>query len=95
MRIDQLILRPVVTEKSTMLRNKYNKYTFIVHKNANKISVQDAIKNLFDVTPIKVNIINIRGKKKRVRYKLGYTSSYKKAVITLKQGEKIGIFEGA
>ena len=95
MRIDQLILRPVMTEKSTMLRHKYNKYTFIVHKNANKILVQDAIKNLFDVTPIKVNIINVRGKKKRVRYKLGYTSSYKKAIITLKQGEKIGIFEGA
>ncbi len=95
MRIDQLIIRPVMTEKSTMLRNKYNKYTFIVHKNANKISVQDAIKNLFDVTPLNVNIINVRGKKKRVRYKLGYTSSYKKAIITLKEGEKIGIFEGA
>lgn len=95
MRTDQLILRPVMTEKSTMLRTKYNKYTFIVHKSANKISVQDAIKNLFNVTPIKVNIINVRGKKRRVRYKLGYTSSYKKAIITLKQGEKIGIFEGA
>ena len=95
MRTDQIILRPVMTEKSTMIRNKYNKYTFIVHKNANKISVQDAIKNLFDVTPIKVNIINVRGKKRRVRYKLGYTSSYKKAIITLKQGERIGIFEGA
>lgn len=95
MRTDQLILRPVMTEKSTILRTKYNKYTFIVHKNANKVLVQDAIKNLFNVTPINVNIINVRGKKRRVRYKLGYTSSYKKAIITLKQGEKIGIFEGA
>ena len=95
MRDDQIILRPIMTEKSTMLRDAYNKYSFIVHKDANKILIKNAIKNLFDVTPLKVNIINIRGKKKRVRYKFGYTSSFKKAIITLKQGDKIGIFEGA
>ncbi len=95
MRNDQIILRPIMTEKSTMLKDAYNKYTFVVHKSANKILIKDAIKSLFDVTPLKVNILNVRGKKKRVRYKYGYTASYKKAIITLKQGDKISIFEGA
>ena len=95
MRNDQIILKPLMTEKSTMLKDAYNKYSFIVHKDANKILIKNAIKNLFNVNPISVNVINIRGKKKRVRYKFGYTSSYKKAIITLKKGDKIGIFEGA
>lgn len=95
MRNDQIILRPIMTEKSTMLKDAYNKYSFIVHKNANKILVKNAIKDLFNVSPLTVNIINVRGKKKRVRYKFGYTSSYKKAIVTLKKGDKIGIFEGA
>jgi large subunit ribosomal protein L23 len=95
MRNDQIILRPIMTEKSTMLKDSYNKYSFIVHKNANKILVKNAIKDLFNVSPLTVNIINVRGKKKRVRYKFGYTSSYKKAIVTLKKGDKIGIFEGA
>ena len=95
MKNDQIIIKPIMTEKSTMLKDNYNKYSFIVHKNANKILIKNAIKSLFDVNPLNVNIINVRGKKKRVRYKFGYTSSYKKAIVTLKKGDKIGIFEGA
>ncbi|MCK4796182.1 MAG: 50S ribosomal protein L23 [Spirochaetes bacterium] len=95
MRDDEIILKPWVTEKSTSLREKYNKYTFIVYKNVNKITIGNCIQRIFEVKPIHVNIINVKGKKKRVRYKYGYTSSYKKAIVTLKKGEKIGIFEGA
>ena len=95
MKSDSVILKPVMTEKSTALREQNNKYTFIVHKDANKIIVKDAIQKLFEVTPLSVNIINTKGKKKRVRYKYGYTAGYKKAVITLKKEDKIGIFEGA
>lgn len=95
MRDDQIILKPWVTEKSTMLRETNNKYTFIVHNEANKITIKKAIKSLFDVVPTEVNIMNIKGKRKRVRYRYGYTSAYKKAVVTLNKGDKIGIFEGA
>lgn len=95
MREDQIILKPHITEKSTGLREKENKYTFIVHKDANKIMVRKAIQKLFNFKPIEVKIMNIDGKRKRVRYKFGYTASYKKAIVTLKKGDKIGIFEGA
>jgi len=95
MRDDQLIIRPISTEKSTLVREKYNKYCFVVHEDANKIMIKSAIKNLFNVTPLTVNIIKVKGKRKRVRYKYGYTSSYKKAIISLAQGDKIGLFEGA
>lgn len=94
LRDDQIIIRPHVTEKANRLREKENKYVFIIHKNANKIMVKDAVRRLFNVEPLAVNIVNIRGKKRRVRYKYGYTSSYKKAIVTLKKGDKISIFEG-
>jgi len=95
MKHNDIILKPIVTEKSTMLREKFNKYSFIVDKKANKIEITNAIKAMFDVNPISVNVINVNGKKKRVRYRFGYTASYKKAVIALKKGDKIALFEGA
>ncbi len=91
---NEILIRPVLTEKATFLREKFNKYVFIVHKKADKISIKRAIKEIFNVEPIAVNIINKMGKKKRVRYKYGYTPSIKKAIVTLKKGDKIGIFEG-
>lgn len=94
MNSNEILIRPVLTEKSTYLRDKLNKYVFIVHKNADKISIKKAVKEIFNVDPISVNIVNRKGKKKRVRYKYGYTPSIKKAIITLKKGDKIGIFEG-
>jgi large subunit ribosomal protein L23 len=95
MRPDEIIIRPIVTEKSTLLREKYNKYMFVVNKCANKILIKDAVKKIFNVAPTAVNIINVKGKKKRVRYRYGYTSSYKKAIISLNKNDKIGLFEGA
>ena len=95
MRDDQIILKPWMTEKSTMLRDKFNRYTFIVNPKVNKLTVSDAIQRMFNVSPVNVNIINVRGKKKKVRYKYGFTSSYKKAIVTLNKGDKIPIFEGA
>ena len=92
---NEIIIRPIVTEKSTHLKEKENKYTFIVHKDANKILIKEAIKKLFSVTPLSINVMNVKGKQKKVRFKYGFTSSYKKAIVTLKKGDKIGIFEGA
>lgn len=95
MRSEEIILRPILSEKSTLLRDKSNKFVFVVSKDANKIMIKSAIKELFDVVPEKVNVVNLRGKLKRVRYKYGMTSSLKKAIITLKKGDKISVFEGA
>ena len=92
--MDQVIIEPVLTEKTNVLREQ-NKYVFKVDARANKIQVMEAIKDLFDVHPVKCNIINVKGKPKRVRYRKGYTASWKKAVITLPTSEKIALFEGA
>jgi len=91
---ETIIIRPYITEKTTYLREKFNKYTFVVSKDADKISIEKAVKSMFGVVPIKVNVVNVRGKLKRQRYKYGYTSSFKKCILTLKKGEKISIFEG-
>ncbi len=95
MRSEEIILKPVVSEKSTNIREKANKYVFIVSKDANKIMVKDAINDLFGVMPAKVNVVNVMGKLKRVKYKYGRTASFKKAIVTLKEGDKISVFEGA
>lgn len=94
MKISEVIVRPILTEKSTLLREKENKYSFRVHKKANKLMVKKAIIEAFNVHPEEVNMLNMKGKKKRVRYKQGFTSSFKKAIVTLRKGEKISIFEG-
>lgn len=90
---DQIIINPIVTEKSNRDREK-NKYTFRVNPRANKLEIMKAIQDLFEVKPLKCNIINVKPKPKRVRYKVGYTSNWKKAVITLAKNDKITIFEG-
>lgn len=95
LRDDQIIVKPHITEKSTSLRVDENKYVFVVHKDANKIMIKDAVRRLFGVEPISVSVINKKGKRRRVRYKYGFTSSFKKAIVTLKKGDKIAIFEGA
>ena len=95
MRSEEIIIKPVLSEKSTDLREKENKYTFVVSREANKIMIKEAVLELFDVKPLSVNIINVKGKKKRVRYKYGYTAAYKKAIVKLEAKDKIAVFEGA
>lgn len=95
MRSEEILLRPVLSEKSTALREKDNKYVFVVHGDANKIMIKNAIKELYNVDPSGVNVMNTEGKMKRVRYKYGKTASFKKAIVTLKKGDKLSIFEGA
>ncbi len=92
--MDHVIIEPVLTEKTNLLRER-SKYVFKVDPRANKIQVMEAVRDLFDVHPVKCNIINVKGKPKRVRYRKGYTASWKKAVVTLPDSEKIALFEGA
>lgn len=84
-----IIIEPVISEKSTELSQKQGKYVFKVEKKANKHQIKDAIEHIFNVKVEKVNTMNYRGKKKFVRGRFGKTASWKKAVVTLKEGQKI------
>ncbi|MDC7244849.1 MAG: 50S ribosomal protein L23 [Sphaerochaetaceae bacterium] len=99
MRADQVIIQPVLTEKSNIARElEEKKYTFKVAKDANKFQIAKAVKELFDVTPVKVNVVSVKGKPKYTRGKSGYiagtTGDWKKAIITLAKGDVIQAVEG-
>ena len=91
-----IIKKPVITEKMTAVSEKLNKYAFIVDKNANKIQIKKAIENLYDVKVEAVNTMNYDGKKKSRYTKAGVISgrrpAFKKAVVTLKEGDTIDFF---
>lgn len=89
-----IVIKPIVSEKSYDQIGK-NKYTFQVDRRATKPDIRQAIEEIFKVDVVDVNTINYRGKRKRLRWAYGYRSSWKKAVVTLKEGQKIEIFEGA
>ena len=78
------------TEKSSGMLAE-NKYIFHVANDANKIQIKQAVEEIYNVTVKKVNTLNARGKWRRVRYKEGKTPDWKKAIVTLKQGDKIEI----
>lgn len=88
-----IVKKPVVTEKSTALLEE-NKYTFIVDPRANKIEIRKAVEELFNVKVDEVRTMRVKGKFKRVRNRWGKTPEVKKAIVTLKPGSKIQLFEG-
>ena len=88
----QIIRRPAISEKGTLLTERQNKYVFEVAPEANKIEIKRAVEELFKVSVVKVNTLRMPGKKKRVRYQVGYTPEWKKAIVTLKQGDSIELF---
>jgi large subunit ribosomal protein L23 len=88
-----VIRRPLVTEKNTVLQSQ-GKYAFEVAGGANKVMVKDAVEKAFKVTVLTVNMMTVRGKEKRIGRKVVAGSPWKKAVVTLKAGDKITIFEG-
>ena len=83
-----VVLEPLITEKSTAQREQ-GKYTFRVHSGANKHSVRESIEKIFNVHVTKVTTRIVPGKWKRVRFRPGLTAEWKKATVTLKEGEKI------
>ncbi len=93
MNSNDIIIRPIISEKTTELMEQ-NKYVFQVARDANKLTVKKALKDLFNVTPENVNILNVRGKNRRLRFKVGKRAAWKKAIVTLTAGDKIEIFEG-
>lgn len=87
----EVIIRPIITEHSyDMMENSV--YTFEVAKDSNKVEIRQAIEAIFDVTVVKVNTLNVKSKPKRVRYAAGKTRTWKKAMVTLKEGDTIEIF---
>ena len=86
-----IIIRPIITEHSYDMIEK-NKYTFEVARDANKIEIGKAVEELFGVTVKKVNTLNVKPKKKRVRAVPGYTRRWKKAMVTIAPDETIEIF---
>jgi large subunit ribosomal protein L23 len=90
---NDLIIQPVISEKTTALMEQ-NKYIFKVPVVANKQMIANAVTSLFGVRPKNVNIMMVRGKTKRVRYQFGKKTAWKKAIVTLKAGDKIEVFEG-
>ncbi len=89
----EILLKPVVTEKATNLASE-NKYVFEVSPRANKIEIKKAVKNVYGVEPLRVNIIKVSGKEIRSGRISGRTKDWKKAIVTLKPGEQIEIYEG-
>jgi large subunit ribosomal protein L23 len=89
-----VIIRPVVTERSTELADDRGAYTFIVNRDANKIEIRQAVEALFDVKVKTVRTANYRGKWRRVGMAYGKKAAYKKAVVTLADGERIDVYEG-
>lgn len=89
----QIIIRPIITEKSMMLKERENKYTFEVHPKATKKDIKDAIEKLFNVKVEKVNTINIKGKRKRIGRIVTKSKNWKKAIVKIREGDTIEFFE--
>lgn len=90
----QVLIAPVVSEKSYSLINE-NKYSFRVHQKAHKTQIRQAVEELFDVKVEGVNIVKVRPKPKRRGFHKGTRPGWKKAIVQLREGDKIEIFEGA
>jgi large subunit ribosomal protein L23 len=90
----QIIKRPIVTEKGTMLRQQENQVIFAVAKNANKIEIKKAVEELFRVHVEDVKTMNMNGKIKRFGMHTYKRPDWKKAIVTLKSGESIEFYEG-
>lgn len=89
-----VIKKPLLTEKGTDLKEGMNKYLFEIDRRANKIEVKGAVEKIFNVKVDAVHTVSVKGKNKRVGRSFGRTSDWKKAIVTLRAGEKIEFIEG-
>jgi large subunit ribosomal protein L23 len=93
MHLYEVLRRPLITEKNTALQ-ALNKYAFEIADGANKMMIQQAVEKAFKVKVMGVNVITVRGKAKKVGRRMTHTNPWKKAIVTLKAGDKIEYFEG-
>jgi large subunit ribosomal protein L23 len=90
----EVLVEPLLTEKTIRLQEENNEYTFIVHPDANKIEIREAVQEQFEVGVDDVRTLNVSGKPRRVRGVPGYTSDWKKAIVRLPEGDNIEAVEG-
>ncbi len=89
-----IIVRPLLTEKGAALKDRGNKYLFQVDRRANKIEIKEAIEEIFEVHVTSVRTVHIPGKRKRMGRFEGTRPDWKKAIVTIREGETIELFEG-
>ena len=95
MNVFDVVRSPKMSEKSLNLKEENNQFAFEVDPRANKIQIKESVEKSFKVSVLKVRTMNVQGKKKRLGRHEGRKSSWKKALVTLKEGETIEFFEGA
>lgn len=98
-RLGDVLISPIVTERSAALKEK-NRFAFLVSRSASKKEIKDAVEKIFSkeknkVTVLKVNTITLPGKKRRLGRFISEPKRFKKAIVTLKPGQDLGLFEGA
>ncbi len=93
----QILLKPIITEKANDLAEKLHRYTFVVNRKANKLEIKAAVEKMYNVTVVSVNTANMPGKRRRRSTRSGVfngmISPYKKAVVTLAEGEEIDFYQ--
>ena len=92
--VHSIIKRPIITEKTNHLREEHGRYVFEVALGANKIEIRHAVESIFNVGVTDISTLVLRGKKKNFRRGFGKKPNWKKAVVTLRAGDTIDIFEG-
>jgi large subunit ribosomal protein L23 len=89
-----VLKKPLITEKGNLMKDELNQITFEVDRRANKIEIKAAVEKIFEVHVVKVHTLNMRGKMKRMGKSQGKKPNWKKAIVTLKEGDNIDLFEG-
>ncbi len=90
----RILEKPLITEKSTMMQEQANRVMFQVKRTANKLQIKEAVQNIFNVTVLSVNTLNVKPRSRRFGKHLGQTKAWKKAIVLLKEGDRIDFFEG-
>ncbi len=90
---DAIIIKPYITEKTAILADA-NQYVFVVNRKANQVAIRNAVKEMYGVTPVRVNVQNYAGKRVRFGRVRGKRKNWKKAIVTLPKGSKIDVYEG-
>jgi large subunit ribosomal protein L23 len=91
----RVLEKPLVTEKGTLMTESGNWVTFQVNRQANKLQIKEAVESMFKVSVLQVNTLNVKPKYRRFGRFVGKTKQWKKAMVLLKDGDKIDFFEGA
>jgi len=95
----EILIKPILTEKILKMQESQGKYAFVVNKNSNKVEIKQAVQKKFDVTVDNVQTVNVKGKSKKMNTRRGITrgkrSDWKKAIVTLRSGDSIDFFEGS